>query len=139
MKKFVGIYLKIVLISCSEDDASTGIEISLLNLLGKWSLHSTSSSNGTNVIDNSYIEENCPDTGERSFIVFSEDGTYLDDDGGCPGDGGRTAVFDYSLAGSTILFTENGSANPETATIVELTTNTLILEFSTDYIEEYQR
>lgn len=139
MKKLISILSLIVLISCSEDDASTGIEISLQNLLGKWSLHSTSSSNGTNVIDNSYVEENCPDTGEGSFIVFSEDGTYLEDDGGCPGDGGRTAVFNYSLAGDTILFTEGESANPETATIAELTTNTLVLEFSADYIEEYQR
>ena len=139
MKKLFGILLLTVLTSCSEDEASTGIEISQKNLLGKWFLYSTSSSNGTNIIDNSYIEENCPDTGEGSFIVFSDDGTYLDDDGGCPGDGGRTVVFNYSLAGDTILFTEGESANPETATITEITTNTLVLEFSSDYMEEYRR
>ncbi|MFD2589083.1 lipocalin family protein [Croceitalea marina] len=133
------IVLLLLAVSCSEDDSSSGITISQQNLLGKWFLFAVTTSNGTTIIDNFYIEENCPDTGEGSFIVFSDDGTYLDDSGGCPGDGGRTAVFNYSLAGDTILFTEGESANPETATIAELTANTLVLEFSSDYSEEYRR
>lgn len=131
MNKCVIILVFLFIVSCSNSENETVLEITRENLVGKWTMVQFGTYDNPTII-------NQDNRVEPYFLLLAFDDMYVD--GGC-GIIEITGVF--SLIGNNISFFENtlvGESFDFTAEIVELSSNRMIYEFDNGTAHrEYQR